>query len=491
MERMIPTSPDAIGVVQAPSTELRRSALSAAFITLLVVSAASPMSVVAGGFPLGIMLGDGAGTPALVLAALVLLLLFSAGYTAMATCVTSSGGFYALVGRGLGGAAGGAAAMVALVGYVLLQFGLYGMLGAVVSEALRAQFGLGVPWWACSLVALATVAVFGYRQIDVSARLLACLALAEFAVVVVLDALILSKGGAAGITTVSFAPHVVAHGNPAIGLLFCFAAFVGFEATTIYGEEAKDPKRSIPIATYAALLLIGCFYSFSLWCLVLGAGSDRVVATITALSDPTNFVYELSDRYGGQGLTIALRCVFVTSVYAGLVSFHNSTARYFFCMGREGLLPAGIGVTHPVYKSPHRASMLQNALCVIVVLAFAAAGADPVLTLFAWFSNLATVFVLVLMVATSCAVPAYFRREAHHRIGILRSVVLPGLSALGLTAVLVLAIANFHVLTGASRATSAELLVLLPIGALAGWLSARRLLRRAPERYARIGQDRG
>jgi len=131
MERMIPTSPDAIGVVQAPSTELRRSALSAAFITLLVVSAASPMSVVAGGFPLGIMLGDGAGTPALVLAALVLLLLFSAGYTAMATCVTSSGGFYALVGRGLGGAAGGAAAMVALVGYVLLQFGLYGMLGAV------------------------------------------------------------------------------------------------------------------------------------------------------------------------------------------------------------------------------------------------------------------------------------------------------------------------------------------------------------------------
>jgi len=69
--------------------------------------------------------------------------------------------------------------------------------------------------------------------------------------------------------------------------------------------------------------------------------------------------------------------------------------------------------------------------------------------------------------------------------------VLPGLSALGLTAVLVLAIANFHVLTGASRATSAELLVLLPIGALAGWLSARRLLRRAPERYARIGQDRG
>jgi hypothetical protein len=92
-------------------------------------------------------------------------------------------------------------------------------------------------------------------------------------------------------------------------------------------------------------------------------------------------------------------------------------------------------------------------------------------------------------VATSCAVPAYFRREVH-AIGRMRSAVLPGLAALGLTAVLVLAIANFHVLTGASRATSAALLVLLPLGALAGWLSARRLRRHAPERYARIGQDR-
>ena len=478
----------AVQAAAPASTELRHGSLSAGFITLLVISAASPMSVVAGGFPIGIMLGNGAGTPALVITALLLLLMFAAGYTAMATCVTSAGGFYAMVARGLGGTAGGVAAMVAILGYVTLQFGLYGILGGVTAEALQAQFGLAAPWWACSLAAMATVAFFGYRQIDFSARVLGCFVVAEYVVVLALDGLILAKGGAGGINAASFTPAAVTGGNPFIGLLFCFAAFIGFEATTIYSEEARNPKRSIPIATYAALLLIGCFYSFSLWCLVLGAGTEQIVATITALADPTNFVYTLSQKYAGDAFTVVLRGMFIMSIYAGLVSFHNSTARYFFSMGREGLLPAALGTTHPVYKSPHRASLLQSVLCAVVVAAFAIAGADPVLNLFSWLSNLATVCVLVLMIATAVSVAVYFRRDSHGH-GAVRTLVFPLVSAAGLALVLGLAVANFHVLTGASRALSAGLLLLVPAGALAGWQAARRLRASQPARHARLGQD--
>jgi amino acid transporter len=490
MEHSIPVRQQQIdGSAQGPSTELRHGTLSAGFITLLVISAASPMSVVAGGFPIGIMLGNGPGTPALVIAALVLLMMFAAGYTAMATCVTSAGGFYAMAARGLGGVAGGATAMVAVVGYVTLQFALYGILGAVTAEALQAQFGLAAPWWVCALVAMATVAFFGYRQIDFSARVLACFVVAEYVVVLALDGLILAQGGASGINATSFTPPAVTGGNPFIGLLFCFAAFIGFEATTIYGEEAKNPKRSIPIATYAALILVGCFYSFSLWCLVLGAGAEQVVATITALGDPTSFIYTLSQKYAGNAFTVVLRVMFVMSIYAGLIAFHNASARYFFSMGREGLLPSWLGFTHPVHKSPHRASMVQSGLCAAVVVAFAVAGADPVLNLFAWLSNLATVCVLVLMIVTAVSVAVYFRRDSHGH-GVARTLVLPLLSAAGLAAVLALAVANFHVLTGASHALSAGLLLLVPAGAIAGWRAARRLLAAEPARYARLGQDR-
>jgi amino acid transporter len=488
MDSSIPVLASVEAAGNGPSTELRRGTLGAGVITLLVISAASPLAVVAGGFSLGIMLGNGPGTPALVVIALLLLLMFAAGYTAMATCVTSAGGFYAMVARGLGGAAGGAAAMIAIVGYLTLQFSLYGILGAVASEALRAQFGSAVPWWTCALVAVATVAFFGYRQIDFSARAVGCYVVAEYVVVLALDCLVLSKGGASGINVSSFAPRIVASGNPFIGLLFCFAAFVGFEVTTIYGEEAKDPKRSIPIATFAALLLIGCFYSFSLWCLVLGAGTDQIVAAISAQSDPTNFIYTLSQKYAGDAFTTVLRGMFVAGLYAGLVSFHNSTARYFFSMGREGLLPARLGLTHPIHKSPHLASMLQSVLCAVVVGAFALAGADPVLNLFGWLSNLATVGVLILMIATAVSIGVYFRRDSHGH-GAVRTLVLPLLSAVGLTVVLVLAVVNFHVLTGASRALSIAILLLIPLGALLGWWAARRLRIAEPAKYARLGRD--
>ncbi|WP_051443374.1 APC family permease [Curvibacter gracilis] len=471
------------------ATGLRSGTLSSWFITLLVISAASPLSVVAGGFPIGMMLGNGAGTPALVVLALLLLLMFAAGYTAMGTCVTSAGGFYAMISRGVGGAAGGAAAFIAILGSLTLQFGLYGLLGEVVSESLRTQFDLSVPWWLVAVAAIASVAYFGFHQIDFSAKILACFVVAEYAFVLLLDVLILRRGGAHGIEFSSFQPAALSAGNPSIGILFCFAAFIGFEATTIYSEEAKDPKRSIPIATYSALILVGCFYSFSLWCLVIGTGAERVQETITGLSDPTNFLYLLSDTYAGQPLTLLLRGMFIVSIYAGLIAFHNSTARYFYSMGRERLLPRRLGCTHPQYKSPHVASLLQTVLCLVVVLLFAVFKADPVLHLFSWLSNIATVCLLLLMIATAAAVIVFFRRDAHS-YSTFRIFWMPLAAMVGLCFVFALAVPNFQVLTGASQALSWALLALLPCAGFAGWAAALRLKSIDPVAYATLGHDR-
>jgi amino acid transporter len=473
------------------STELRQGTLGVVLIVLLVISAASPLSVVAGGFPIGIMLGNGAGTPALVVVALLLLLAFSAGYTAMAGQVTNAGGFYALIARGLGGYAGGAAAMIAILGYNTLQFGLYGMFGAVASDSLLAEFGIRLPWWMCAFIAMGTIAVFGYRRIDLSAKVLALFVMAEYATIFLLDIAILKAGGDSGVTLSSFTPEVVGSGNPFIGLLFCFAAFIGFEATTIYGEEAKNPRKSIPLATYVSVLLIGGFYAVSLWCMVVGAGADKVVTAIRGLADPTMFLYTLSDRYVGPVLTTVLRGLFIMSVYAGLLAFHNATARYFYAMGRERLLPGMLSHTHSDHQSPHKASLLQSALCFGVVLLFAVNGTDPLLTLFAWLSNLATLCILILMAMTSAAVVMFYRRGVNNsNVGKVRTLVLPIIAGIGLAAVLVLAILNFHVLTGASRLTSFGLIGMIPPAMIAGLIAARRLRKADPERFACLGQDR-
>jgi len=92
------------------------------------------------------------------------------------------------------------------------------------------------------------------------------------------------------------------------------------------------------------------------------------------------------------------------------------------------------------------------------------------------------------MIGTAVSAAVYFQRNPHGH-GALRTLVLPVASALSLSVVLVLAVGNFHVLTGASRAISGGLLLLVVVGALMGWLAAHRLRRDEPANFARLGQD--
>jgi len=472
------------------STELKRGALGVGFIIFFVISAASPLSVIAGGFPIGIMLGNGAGTPALLLLALLVLLAFSAGYTAMSRHMTNAGGFYAFTSRGLGGLAGGAAGVLAMFAYNILQVGLYGMFGGVVSGTMASVIGLDLPWWTYSLLAMASVAILGYRKIDLSARVLSVVVIAEYLAILTLDFAILKTGGDSGINLDSFDRSHVFSGTPSIGLLFCFAAFIGFEATTIYGEEARNPHRTIPIATYSSVLLIGGFYALSVWSMIVGVGADKIVPTLQALQDPTTFIYGLSDHFVGPQLTQIIRVLFMVSIYAGLLAFHNAAARYFYAIGRDGLLHSRLGTTHRVHQSPHMGSVLQSLIAAVVVLIFAALDADPILQLFAWFSNLATLCVILLMALTSAAVFVYFRRHPELKLGLWRGRILPGFSCLALLAVLALAVIHFDVLTGASQLLSYGLCAVIPVALIVGVFLAVRLRKVSPERFAALGSHK-
>ncbi|AUZ46498.1 APC family permease [Pseudomonas orientalis] len=472
------------------STELKRGALGVGFIIFFVISAASPLSVIAGGFPIGIMLGNGAGTPALLLLALAVLLAFSVGYTTMARHVTNAGGFYAFTSRGLGGLAGGAAGVLAMFAYNILQVGLYGMFGGVVSGTMESVYGVVLPWWSYSLMAMVSIAILGYRKIDLSARVLSVVVIAEYLAILTLDIAILKTGGDSGVNLDSFTRQHVLSGTPSIGLLFCFAAFIGFEATTIYGEEAKNPHRTIPIATYSSVLLIGGFYALSVWSMVVGVGTDKIVPMLQALQDPTTFIYGMSDHFVGPYLTQIIRVLFMVSIYAGLLAFHNAAARYFYAIGRDGLLHSLLGTTHRVHQSPHMGSALQSLIAAVVVLIFAAMDADPILQLFAWFSNLATLCVILLMAMTSISVCVYFHRHPELDVGLWRGRILPIFSSLALLMVLILAVVHFDVLTGASQLLSYALCAVIPAALLGGVFLAARLRKVSPQRFLALGSHK-
>ena len=165
----------------------------------------------------------------------------------------------------------------------------------------------------------------------------------------------------------------------AIALLFNFASFIGFEAITIYSEEARDPKRTVPRATYVAVLTIGIFYTITTYLMVEGQGAAGLQEYLGTLQpDPTAFLFVLGETYIGAALTIVMSLLFISSVFAALLAFHNAVARYLYALGREGLVPAQLGRTHTKHLSPHAGSLSQSVLAFVVILIFVITGQDPV-----------------------------------------------------------------------------------------------------------------
>lgn len=472
----------------APSKVLRSNALGVAAVSFMVISAAAPLTGAAGGIPLSMLLGNGVGIPGTFLIVTAILLIFAAGYVAMARHVKNAGAFYAFAAQGLGGHIGGAAAIIAMLSYNAMQIGLMGLFGAAASGTFAA-FGLDFPWYYWSYAAIAITAVLGYRQVDLSAKVLMVLVFLEFAIVLLLDAVILAKGGAAGLNLAPFAPANIFSGTWSIGVLYCFAGFIGFEATTIYSEEARDPHVTVPKATFLSVLAIGIFYSVTSWLMVMGIGVDQLMPTLGGGMDPTTFLFMLGGTYLGDTLTNVMGILFVTSVFASLLAFHNAIARYIFVTGREGILPASVGVTHGTHLSPHVGSVIQTILALLVVTLFVVKEMDPVLQLFSWLSQLGTLGVLGLMSLTSFAVIAFFGRNALGE-GALSTKVLPLIGGVIMAILFVKIFMDFGALTGAEGNLSWILPSLVIVAAVVGIGLAAMLKGRDPKRFADLGKTK-
>ncbi|MFG2948409.1 APC family permease [Streptomyces adustus] len=475
----IPTHSD-----DQPSTHLQRGALGVVDILFFVVAAAAPLMVMAGVAPLAILFG-GVGAPAAYLVTGVILLLFSSGFTAMTPYIRNAGAFYAYISRGLGRPAGVGAALLALFSYNAMQIGTYGAFGYFASSTANNIFGLDQPWWVYSFAALAFVWLLGYRSINMGAKVLAALLVAETAILLVLAVAVLIDGGASGLTLDSFAPSNVFRSEMSIPLLMAVAAFIGYEATAIYREEARDPDRTVPKATYAAVAFLTLFYTFITWILVQAFGSDKVVAA--AAANPVELPFTAMTEYVGSWATDVQRVLVVTSLLAALLAFHNAITRYAYALSAEQVLPPALGRVHLSHGSPYVAGILQTVLAGGFVAAFALAGADPYTEFFIWVNTPGIVGILVLQVLASFAVVFFFRRNAPQRgEGPLRTTVAPAVAGLLLAGTTVLVCKRLGLLTSAGPSVNWTLITLTPVVFVTGVLLALRLRRRQPAVYDRL-----
>ncbi|MCA2214030.1 APC family permease [Jidongwangia harbinensis] len=466
------------------STALARDRLGVAAVVFFVMSAAAPLTVVAGVVPTGLAVTGLTGISVAFLAVAVVLAVFSVGYVAMARHIANAGAFYAYVAQGLGRPLGVGASWVALLAYNMFQVASYGGFGAIAAPLFQEWFGVEIQWWVLALAAWALVAVLGVRDVAVNGKVLATLLLTEIALVAAFSVADLFVSGFEASAAPLDPTSLTGAGAGAL-LVMAVTGFVGFEQSVVFSEESRDPRRTVPRATYIAIALIAGLYAFAAWAMISAAGPtvvDRAVA-----EGPELFFNLASDRLGGTALHLG-HALFLTSLIAAMISFHNIIARYAFSLGREGVLPRAFGRTVPGTGAPKNGSLAQSVLGLTVIVLYAVQGWDPLVQLFFWGGTGGGIGVLLLITVTSFAVLGYFARHRHaesfwHRIGapVLGTVLLLGMTYLALT--------NIATLFGVEPGSAPTWVVPLAYGvvALAGVVWALVLRAGRPQVYAGIG----
>lgn len=412
-----------------------------------LISASAPMTVLAGGvvvtFAVTGVIGVALSFPILAAA----LALFTVGYAAMSRHIFNAGAFYTYLAQGLGRAWGVSGAGVALLSYNTIQIGLYGLFGVSAAAFATAHLGVSWSWWVWALIAWFVVGICGIARIDLSAVVLSVLLIAEIAAVVLFDVGAFTHPAGGNLDVASLWPGELF--VPGIGGVFAFsiAAFIGFESGAAYSQEVRDPRRTVARATYITLAFIGVLYMLSAWALAATIGTDKIV---DAARDPNSGIpFSSIAEHFGNGIATTANILLITSVFAALLSFHNTTARYSYALGREGVLPAFLGQRRGS-GAPIAGSALQSLLALLVVAVFALLKRDPLTELFTWGSYIAAVGLLLLMAAVSLSVIGFFRG----RDGVESSwqrVVAPVLGAISLTAIAIVTIVNADSVLGAAK----------------------------------------
>ncbi|OBK73892.1 APC family permease [Mycobacterium sp. 1164985.4] len=445
--------------VGAPARKLRGN-LGVPAIVFMVVAAAAPLGVIGGVVPLGLASGNGAGFPATFVAATIVLLFFAVGFTALTPYVEEAGAFFSYVRKALGFPVGIGIAFVALLSYVALEAGVYGLLGPAGVSVVELFGGPTVPWWLFAAVAFVVTTYLGYRNIELSSRVLAVLLTAEIAIVLVLDLVIVVRGGDHGLSSGIVNPNAIFSGSLGIGLLFALISYVGFEATAIFRDEARTPERTIPRATYAALILIGVFYAVTSWALISGWGDEQAITQATEAGG--TFLADTAQRYIGLVGSDIITVLYFTSLFACILAFHNVASRYVFALSQRDVLPASLSYPHTKHGSPHQASLWISGVVAVSIALAVVFKLDPAAQFYTWFAGTTTVGFVVLLIATSVSVLVFFARDRRGHSQ-WRVRIAPALGLVGLTAALVLILANLRDLVGGS-----SILAWIVIGLLVG-----------------------
>jgi APA family basic amino acid/polyamine antiporter len=217
-----------------------------------------------------------------------------------------------------------------------------------------------------------------------------------------------------------------------------FFAYIGFDAVSTAAQEAKNPRRDLPIGIFGSLLVCTVLFILYAWVLT-GVVNYRELDVAAPLALAL-------ERIPYRWLALLMNLAVLAGLTSVMLVMLLGQSRVFYSMARDGLLPPIFAQVHPKYRTPWRCNLL---LMVFVALfsAFAPIGVVGSMT------SIGTLFAFVLV----CAGVIVMRRRNPQAVRPFRTPCVPFLPALGV-------LVNLLLMAGLGVSNWARLIVWLVIG---------------------------
>ena len=410
--------------------QLRRNSLGLSELVFQGITHIAPATNVVFTFPI-IALKAGPVMPLSFLLATIVCFFIGNTVSQFSRYIPSSGGYYSFATRGLGSHSGFVATWSYLIYEILGTAGCTGFLGYLVSDMLRMQFHVNIPWWTIVLATIALIWSLTHHGIQLSTRVTALLGGLEVLIMLALAITFLIHPGPGSTYTAPLNPAESPHhfGGILAGMVFSILALSGFEAPAPLAQEARRPAKFIGQAITLSLFAIGVFYIFTSYASSIGWGTGDMGAFATN----ANPYYSLGHALWGAGWWFVVLAIINSAVGVGLACT-NSASRVMYTMGRAGTLPASFGNIHPRHQTPTFAIAFVQLSGVLAIFLVGLLLKPE--TIFGFLETIATLAVIVLYVMANLALTRYMRREQRAKFTIWQHAIVPWIATLALLPVL-------------------------------------------------------
>jgi amino acid transporter len=520
--------------------ELARNALGLPAILFCIVTGSAPLAAMMFNDPLS-GYGIGIGVPAAFWLSTIAFTLFSVGYVEMARRKTTAGGIYSYMSYGFGRVIGLGAAVGIAAAYILFTAGVNGVTSYFAQTSiLNLSGGFDMDWRIYAFCFIALMFLITYFHIEIVAKILGVCLILEILILMIFSfAVVVQGGGPDGIVWQALNPAALFNGGEGIegaarvfgvglagvGFFAAFWSWVGFEMAPNYAEESRNPKKMMAYAIYISCIGLGLLYTFWSWMVIsaYGSSNDQWVWAIAtqygaagdnpAVSpgnglpngDYASVFYPAAQEFAGVGIANIFKVLIITGSFACALAFWQTSNRYVFAMGREGILPRILGRTHAKHRSPIAATTLVGLMVVMITALFAtgavgggqraAAGyteANPltaILQLGTWMPFQGNALLFPLMALVCLAILVYFLREGRDGFHWWKTFLAPLLGAAAISFAFYLMMKNRAGITFGAYEGWVKYVPIISLGIFLGGCALALIFRaRSKERYEAVGK---